>query len=99
MAQKKSDISQKLSTKSGEMKLFFAFFLSCFAMICCNAAPALRHKKLSPLDPQELSEVVQNLRSMRLECAFVFNLKTTKNKKVETEEGRFYFQKVSNKVN
>ncbi|MDR1906807.1 MAG: outer membrane lipoprotein-sorting protein [Puniceicoccales bacterium] len=85
------------------MKLFVTFFLSFFSVIFCEAIPTARHKKspsLSPITAQQLLEVTQKLRATNgLNCAFVFDLKTTRNRKTETKEGRFYSQQNSDGTN
>ncbi|MDR1366740.1 MAG: outer membrane lipoprotein-sorting protein [Puniceicoccales bacterium] len=73
----------------------FAIFLNCFAAVFCNAAPALRHKKLLPLDPKAVNETIKELKQTRVECALGFGLSTKKDRKTETKEGRCYFRKNS----
>jgi hypothetical protein len=80
---------------------FIVVFLSYLAAVFCGAVPLSRQKKssLAPLTAQQLAEVVLNLKATNgLNCAFIFDLKTTKNKKVETMEGRFYSRQSTNGV-
>ncbi|MDR2372129.1 MAG: outer membrane lipoprotein-sorting protein [Puniceicoccales bacterium] len=64
------------------------------------AIPNVRHRKsLEPLTAQQVAEVVQKLKTFQgLNCAFIFDLKTTIGKTTETEEGKFYSQQNTNGV-
>jgi hypothetical protein len=65
--------------------------LLCVWSVTCYGRPSPRQKKLSPLTATQLTEVVQKLKNTNyLNCAFIFDLKTTNNKKTESQEGKFY---------
>ncbi|MDR1435226.1 MAG: outer membrane lipoprotein-sorting protein [Puniceicoccales bacterium] len=85
------------------LKKIFVLGLGCFCVNFCDAIHSLRSKKLSvlpPLTSAQLGEVVQKLKvANNLECAFVFNLKTTTGKKSETIGGKFYSQQNSDGMN
>jgi hypothetical protein len=81
---------------------FIVIFLSCFSATFCGAVPMSRPKKssLSPLTAQQLSEVVRKLKATNgLNCAFIFDLKTTKNKKTEMKERKIYSRQNSDGIN
>ncbi|MDR1590601.1 MAG: outer membrane lipoprotein-sorting protein [Puniceicoccales bacterium] len=63
---------------------------------------ATRHKKsplLASLAGQQLLETIQKLKASNgLNCAFIFDLKTTVGKKTERKEGKFYAQQNSNEI-
>jgi hypothetical protein len=59
-----------------------------------NVTAFCRQRKLLPLPtPQQITEIVKKLKANTMECAFVFDLKTTTGKKTETKTGKFYFQR------
>jgi hypothetical protein len=65
----------------------------------CSVVWAVRHKKLPPLTPAQVTEVVQKLQASHLNCALIFDLKTTSGKKIETKEGKLFAQQNGNETN
>jgi hypothetical protein len=66
--------------------------------IFCSMVWAVRHKKLPPLTPAQVIEVVQKLKAGHLNCALNFDLKTTDGKKIEIKEGKLFAQQNGNET-
>ncbi|MDR0590873.1 MAG: outer membrane lipoprotein-sorting protein [Puniceicoccales bacterium] len=74
-------------------KEILALALMGFGGIFCGVVRAARHKKLPPLTPTQMAEVIQKLKTGCLNWAIIFDLKTTGYKQSVIDEGKIFICK------